>query len=93
MKYLFTFTALSLTFFFACNDKKSETKSGNTAKYSLEKLWESDTVFTTVESAIYDANTNMIYVSNIDGEPWAEDGNGSIGRLNMDRANASNFKY
>lgn len=51
---------------------------------NLTKLWESDTVFTTAESAIYDAATNVIYVSNIDGEPWEEDGQGSIGKLALD---------
>lgn len=51
---------------------------------TLVKIWESDTVFTTAESVIYDAVTDVIYVSNIDGEPWAEDGQGSIGRLALD---------
>jgi streptogramin lyase len=47
----------------------------------LEKLWESEAVFTTAESAIYDPTIKVIYVSNIDGEPWGADGKGSIGQL------------
>lgn len=53
-------------------------------KMSLTKLWESDTLFTISESVIYDPVTDVIYVSNIDGEPWDEDGKGSIGKLALD---------
>ena len=53
-------------------------------EYQLVKVWESDTVFTTCESVIYDPVTNQIFVSNIEGEPWADDGKGSIGLLSMD---------
>lgn len=51
---------------------------------SLEKVWESEPVFTTCESVIYDPITKVIYVSNIDGQPWDEDGKGSIGKLGTD---------
>jgi sugar lactone lactonase YvrE len=50
----------------------------------LEKVWESEPVFTTAESVIYDPVTKVIYVSNIDGQPWDEDGKGSIGKLGTD---------
>lgn len=83
MKYIIISTTILCALFYSCKSNKSESTT-ESAKHSLEKMWESDTVFTTVESAIYDAKTNMIYVSNIDGEPWAEDGKGSIGRLNID---------
>lgn len=36
------------------------------------------------ESALYDAQTGYIYVSNICGEYFAKDGNGFISRLNLD---------
>ena len=50
----------------------------------LVKIWESDTLFTTAESVIYDAQNKVIYVSNIDGQPWEEDNKGSIGKLSLD---------
>lgn len=50
----------------------------------LVKVWESDTLFTTAESVIYDTKNKVIYVSNIDGQPWEEDNKGSIGKLSLD---------
>ena len=71
--------------FIACKEsKKEEAPVESTSMYKLTKLWESDTVFTTVEAALYDATTDIIYVSNIEGDPWGHDGKGSIGRLKPD---------
>jgi sugar lactone lactonase YvrE len=52
--------------------------------YGLARYWESDTVFTTAESVLYDDVSQTIFVSNIDGQAWAEDGKGSIGKLGLD---------
>ena len=61
----------------ATSDQKKETK------ISLVKKWETDTVFTTAESAIYDEKRDVIYVSNIEDGPWEADGQGSIGQLSL----------
>ena len=77
---------ITLAFIFSCKNKE-EINSGvepPVEAYKMTKIWESDTVFTTVESVIYDPGTDMIYVSNIDGQPWEADGKGSIGRLKPD---------
>lgn len=71
----------------ACAEQKAEKKEiieDKTPKVSLTKVWETDTVFTTAESAIYHKATNTIYVSNIEEGPWEADGKGSIGKLGLD---------
>ncbi len=65
----------------ACTNNSNPGTSNQAASQVLEKLWESDTVFTTAESALFDEATNTIYVSNIEGEPWGSDSTGSIGKL------------
>jgi hypothetical protein len=51
----------------------------------LVKLWQTDSVFKTPESVLYDAGNKVLYVSNIDGtDPWGKDDKGSIGKLGLD---------
>jgi DNA-binding beta-propeller fold protein YncE len=57
-------------------------EAGNTHK--LAKTWESDATLKTPESVRYDAKRKVLYVSNIDGEPWNADGKGSIGKVGLD---------
>jgi hypothetical protein len=54
------------------------------AQIHLEKKWETDTTLKTPESVLYDASNKVLYVSNINGDPWAKDGNGSIGKVGLD---------
>ena len=79
MKYFFTIAVLILALF---SFKNKDQKAYSTMK--LVKLWESDTLFTTAESVIFDTKSKVIYVSNIEGQPWEEDGKGSIGKLSLD---------
>jgi len=75
---------LILAIITSCTEKSSEPEAKEEAKevkISLVKKWETDTVFTTAESAIYDAKRDVIYVSNIEEGPWEADGKGSIGQL------------
>lgn len=48
---------------------------------TLTREWTSDTIFLKPESALYDSSKQVIYVSNINGEYLAKDGNGFISRL------------
>lgn len=48
---------------------------------SFDLVWETGKVFKTPESALYDAERNQIYVSNINGKPTVKDGNGFISIL------------
>lgn len=47
----------------------------------LEAAWSTDAVFKSPESVVYDSRRDVYYVSNINGEPAAADGNGFISKL------------
>src|SRR5688572_7211307 len=66
----------------ACQTGNQETVSSNVP--TIKSLWQTDTVLTTVESVIYDPANDVLYVSNIAGEPSTKDGNGSIGKVGLD---------
>lgn len=55
-----------------------------TAQHQLVKLWETDTTLKVPESVFVDGRNKVLYVSNIDGQPWAKDGKGSIGKVGLD---------
>ena len=50
----------------------------------LELVWQTTCDLKTPESVMYDADRNVIYVSNINGDPAQKDGNGFISILNPD---------
>lgn len=52
--------------------------------HKLDKTWESDATLKVPESVRHDAKRKVLYVSNIDGEPWTADGKGSIGKVGLD---------
>jgi hypothetical protein len=50
----------------------------------LEQKWATDTLFQVPESVCFDEDRNVIYVSNIAGDPRETDGQGFISRLSPD---------
>jgi sugar lactone lactonase YvrE len=58
--------------------------SAYTASDRLVRKWETEAQLKIPESVLYDAGRKVLYVSNIDGEPWANDGKGSIGKVGLD---------
>ncbi len=48
---------------------------------SIEKLWETSGGMITPESVLFDAETGILYVANINENPWTKDGNGFISQL------------
>ena len=50
---------------------------------SLEQVWASDTLLQTPESVLYDQDRNLIYVANVNQNPWEKDGNGFISRMDL----------
>lgn len=52
--------------------------------HELVKKWESEATLKVPESVYYDAKRQVLYVSNIDGEPWGDDKKGSIGKVGLD---------
>ncbi len=53
-------------------------------KPRLTKVWESEATLKVPEGVRYDAANKVLYVSNIDGQPWADDKKGSIGKVGLD---------
>ena len=54
------------------------------AQHQLVKLWSTDTLLKVPESVLFDGKNNVLYVTNIDGQPWERDGKGSIGKVGLD---------
>lgn len=50
----------------------------------LVKRWETSPVLKVPESVLFDAKNQVLYVSNIEGEPWGKDGKGSVGKVGLD---------
>lgn len=74
---------ISLIFaFMACQPAKEKTVEVTVPKLTLK--WETDTLLTTCESVIYDSLNEVLYVSNINGQPTGKDGNGFISKLGLD---------
>ncbi len=85
---------LSLLFVVTCilsscknkNNTTEQTKLGltTTKTPSFELLWETDTIFKTTESCLYDKKHDVIYVSNVNNAPRTKDNNGFISTLHKD---------
>ena len=52
--------------------------------HKLTKLWESEATLKVPEGVRFDAKRKVLYVSNIDGQPWEADGKGSIAKVGLD---------
>jgi len=74
---LIIFVTFTYTFF-----KFSE--NGFVSAQTITKKWATKKSFKIPESVLYDADRNVIYVANINGEPSEKDGNGFISRLGLD---------
>lgn len=53
-------------------------------KHSLKKLWVTDTVLAVPESVLFDAKSNMLYISLMNGSSSEKDGIGEIGKIRPD---------
>ena len=49
----------------------------------LTKLWESKADFKLPESVVFDKENNILYVSNMQGDPFSKDGNGFISKVDL----------
>ncbi|MBU1011804.1 MAG: gluconolaconase [Bacteroidetes bacterium] len=66
-----------------CNSYYSSLPQSRIANLPIfEQLWVSEKSFKCPESVIYDEVNNVVYISNINGDPSEKDGNGFISRLN-----------
>lgn len=53
-------------------------------EHQLIKLWQTDADLRTPESVLFNSKNPFLYVSNINGNAGAKDGNGSIGKIGLD---------
>lgn len=58
--------------------------SGLLATPKLVKKWETEASLKVPESVLFDASRGVLYVTNIEGEPWGDDGKGSVGKIGLD---------
>ena len=65
----------------SCDNIKTDKKVSKELTPKLELVWETDTLLTTCESTLYDKETGIIYVSNINNNPWDLDSNGFISTI------------
>lgn len=62
----------------------STSAQAQTRAHKLTKLWESAATLKVPEGVRLDARRKVLYVSNIDGQPWEVDGKGSIAKVGLD---------
>lgn len=62
----------------------TQDSTATTGAPSVQKQWETDTSVRAPESALWDGSQNLFYVSNIDGDGSAKDGNGFIAQVGAD---------
>ncbi len=92
--FLITFVLSTL---FSCNSTnrkdtaKTETQEADPSA-KIELLWESDTLLRTPESVLIDRERNVLYVSNVNLNPWEKDGNGFISKMDM-QGNITELKW
>ena len=85
---LFQFLLCSSILLFQCNPRKTDNKTQSVQEitpgspsYRLVQEWATDTLLMTPESVIYDKAREVIYVSNVNQNPWEKDGNGFISKI------------
>jgi sugar lactone lactonase YvrE len=91
MKHLLTIFVLGFVCF-GCNKAKEDKTTEETgsrmapeeAPVTLTLKWQTDPLLTTCESVLYDEDQDVLYVSNIDGQPDAKDKNGFISKVSLE---------
>lgn len=89
-----TILALCIIIFSQCSPKKNADQKqipattpevkASVAGHHLTKRWATDSILKTPESVIYDAQRDVLYVSNVNEHPWEKDHNGFISKLATD---------
>lgn len=91
LKILITLGLAGCFIFSQCNQKKSssnntsksEISAANSGSYQLREIWATKALLKTPESVIYDQTRNMLYVSNVNENPWEKDHNGFISKVSI----------
>ena len=88
MKPYIVFFILVLSLSCSKNQEQSTSETPSTevaipTTPSLEQVWASDTLLRTPESVLYDRERKVIYVANVNMDPWGKDGNGFISKMDL----------
>ena len=76
----------------ACNSGKTRNDDrkvtgdeidGQTTTIRLELVWSSDTLLRTPESVLFDTERKVLYVSNVNQNPWEKDGDGFVSKMDL----------
>ncbi|MEP5340228.1 MAG: hypothetical protein ABJL44_14745 [Algibacter sp.] len=95
MNYKYFITSLSLIFLMSCGKKKEQPLVVDKIKMKpprLEFLWQTDSLLTTCEAVLFDKTSKVIYVTNINNNPWEKDNNGFISTINI-KGEITNLKW
>lgn len=95
MKKYFLMLLGGAALFTACDGQKDANKNWTDGgevtdeivaqpQVSLEQVWATDSVLEVPESVFYNSEEEVLYVSNIVGDPTAEDGEGYISKISLD---------
>lgn len=96
MKKLFLLLSGGVLFLSSCNNQSENTTNevatadttattvAQEPQVRLEEAWATEAVLETPESALYNPEEKMLYVSNIVGESNKKDGKGYISKISMD---------
>ncbi|MFC2087007.1 SMP-30/gluconolactonase/LRE family protein [Bacteroidota bacterium] len=66
------------------SDQSTEYSDEKMTQVKLEKAWMTDRVFLTPEAVLYDHEREVIYVANVNMNPWEKDGNGFISKIDLE---------
>jgi sugar lactone lactonase YvrE len=90
MKYLLFALVLFVTL--SCNSGKNakneqdidrDEVTDQSPVFRLELVWASDTLLRTPESVFFDKDRKVLYISNVNLNPWEKDGNGFISKMDL----------
>jgi hypothetical protein len=90
--FISVFLVLALLACTPAGQKKQTPVAKEQPAYKLELLWQSDTLLRTPESVLMDPDREVLYVSNVNLNPWEKDGNGFISKLDKS-GNILNLKW
>lgn len=87
--YTFFAVLLSTVFLLSnCTPKKpasenidQESSTAQVPTYKLEQVWATEALLKTPESVIHDETRDVLYVSNVNENPWEKDENGFISKV------------
>jgi sugar lactone lactonase YvrE len=71
----------------------AQNNTTNSSSKPLEKIWESPNQLKNPESVVYDSKKNILYVSNVDGNPDAKDNKGFISIISPTNGSIINLNW